>query len=466
MGDDLDRIEASTDKSTPCCRQLDASLLRSYVTDFLDRRKDFLDVGSRYGSPLYLIDKDALISRAGQFRAAFGGKLANVKFYYAMKSNNHPDISKILLRHGYGLDVSSGCELAQALDLKADDIIFSGPGKTAGELLLAAENGEKVTVLIDSFGELDRLEAVAVQTNRTIRAGVRLCVNEKGLWRKFGIPLAQLRSFLKKSESTTHVRLCGLQFHVSWNLDSVAQVEFLSRLGNEMSRLDKDIIRNLEFIDIGGGYWPPSGEWLQSRSSTSPENDSPAGGGDHRMSHFCNPAVAIETFAEDISLAIDDYIGPHFGGTFCLEPGRWLCHDAMHVLLTVVDKKADDLVITDGGTNAVGWERFETDYFPVINLSRPGLTERPCMIAGSLCTPHDLWGYAYFGESIEPGDTLLVPSQGAYTYSMRQHFIKDLPAVAIMEKDGDRETDNMKGENGHIRERIKAQIPNHPPNWV
>jgi diaminopimelate decarboxylase len=101
----------------------------------------------------------------------------------------------------------------------------------------------------------------------------------------------------------------------------------------------------------------------------------------------------------------------------------------MHILLTVIDKKADDLVITDGGTNAVGWERFETDYFPVINLTRPGPNENPCMIAGSLCTPHDIWGYGYWGEGIEPGDALLVPSQGAYTYSLRQHFIKPVPAV-------------------------------------
>lgn len=103
--------------------------------------------------------------------------------------------------------------------------------------------------------------------------------------------------------------------------------------------------------------------------------------------------------------------------------------DAVHLFLSVVDKKAPDLVITDAGTNTVGWERFETDYFPVLNLSRPSLEERPCHILGSLCTPHDVWGYMYFGHSIEPGDILMIPTQGAYTYSLRQHFIKPLPSV-------------------------------------
>jgi hypothetical protein len=59
----------------------------------------------------------------------------------------------------------------------------------------------------------------------------------------------------------------------------------------------------------------------------------------------------------------------------------------MHLLLTVIDRKADDLVITEGGTNAVGWERFEHDYFPVLSLSQPALRENACAIMGSLCTP-------------------------------------------------------------------------------
>ena len=106
----------------------------------------------------------------------------------------------------------------------------------------------------------------------------------------------------------------------------------------------------------------------------------------------------------------------------------------MHLLLTVIDRKTEDLVITDGGTNAVGWERFEHDYFPVLNLSRPALRENACAIMGSLCTPHDVWGYAYWGARIEPGDILLIPNQGAYTYSLRQHFIKALPKVVYLFK--------------------------------
>jgi len=57
-------------------------------------------------------------------------------------------------------------------------------------------------------------------------------------------------------------------------------------------------------------------------------------------------------------------------------------------------------------------------------------------VLGSLCTPHDLWGYSYWGSGIEPGDVLLIPCQGAYTYSLRQEFIKPLPEVAVWNSSG------------------------------
>ena len=154
------------------------------------------------------------------------------------------------------------------------------------------------------------------------------------------------------------------------------------------------------------------------------------------LRHYKRCSAAIEEFASAISDAVRRHLFSHVCCRICTEPGRWLCNDAMHLLLTVVDRKGKDLVITDGGTNAIGWERFETDYFPVINLSRPGLSERACRILGSLCTPHDVWGYCYWGEDIQAGDILLIPTQGAYTYSLRQEFIKPLPTVVLLDKSG------------------------------
>ena len=408
---------------------LEDEVICAYVRSFLEQRQVLLDFSVRHGTPVYLFDESVLLQRAEHFTTAFSKEIPGLRSFFAMKSNNHPAVAESLVKFGLGLDVSSGLELETALGTGCQHILFSGPGKTEAELDLAVANAEAVTVLIDSFGELDRLESVSRLRNVVVRAGVRLTTEEKGLWRKFGVPLAQLETFMARAENFEHVRLCGLQFHTSWNLTPASQVSFLTRLGERLAAMKRQRVKTLEFLDIGGGYWPPRGEWLHF-SATPQGRITQLALPDIRQPHrYRYPAEPLEIFAREIGQALRQHIFPYVECEVFTEPGRWLVNDSMHILLTVVDKKAEDLVIVDGGTNIVGWERFETDYFPVINLSRPSLMERSCFIFGSLCTPHDVWGYAYFGDRIEPGDILMVPSQGAYTYSLRQTFIKPLAQV-------------------------------------
>ena len=412
---------------------LDPDDLAAFVRPFFGRADTFLAAARAHGSPLYILEEHVLRERAQRFLSAFRAELPRLRAYYAVKSNNLPAVARILAEAGLGLDVSSGLELAAALPCPTDDIVFSGPAKLDPELALAVEHRDRVTVLMDSFAELERLERVAGAAGHVVRAGVRLTTDERGLWRKFGISLADLPRFFDAAARCPHVDLRGLQFHMSWNLGPASQVAFIRRLGNALGALDAAHRGRVEFIDVGGGYWPPQGEWLhatatpegQVAQAISPVHKPP-------LRHHRCPAVPIETFAREIAQAVKQHIFPHVQCNICAEPGRWLSSDALHILLTVVERKADDIAITDGGTNAIGWERFETDYFPVLNLSRPSPAERECYVLGSLCTPHDVWGYAYHGTDIQPGDVLLIPTQGAYTTSLRQHFIKPLPSVLVL----------------------------------
>ncbi len=421
------KFTATLSQATP---RLPPGELLAFVKHHFDRRHLYLGVLDDHPAPLYLQESAVLRQRAQQLKQAFRAVLPVVSFYYAVKSNNQPDISRILLASEFGLDVSSGLELEMALSLGARDIVFSGPAKTAAELRLAAAHADRVVILMDSFGELQRLEAIAAAINRQVRCGVRLTVNTEGLWRKFGIPPETLPAFWQEARRCDHIHLEGLQFHSSWNLSPDNQIAFIRRLGGVLADLPPADRAEIEFIDIGGGYWPAQGEWLQPAAT--PRGQLLAALGEPPgplETHHRLPATPIEVFADRIAAAIHQHLFSALACRICLEPGRWVCNDAVHLLMSVVDKKAPDLVITDAGTNAVGWERFESDYFPVLNLSRPALAEKPCHILGSLCTPHDVWGWLYFGADIQPGDILMIPTQGAYTYSLRQNFIKPLPAV-------------------------------------
>jgi diaminopimelate decarboxylase len=403
-------------KETPL--SLSSDYIRAFSAGFLENRQRYLDAVTTFGSPLYFIETAVLLERAAQFKRAFASRLPRTAYYYAMKSNNLAYISDVLLSQGYGLDVSSGLELTVAVSLGATDIMFSGPGKTDAELELAAAHPDRVTLLLDSAGECRRLATILARRQTSMGVGIRLNINPEGLWRKFGIPLDALPDLYETIRQHPCLEFRGLQFHSSWNLTPGRQIEFLNRLGRGLAAMPEHFMQALTFVDIGGGYWPPQGEWLLS------------GDTGH---YLLNPGTPIDLFAEQLADVIRRQILERADCRICFEPGRWICNDAMHLLMRVIDRKSPDLVITDAGTNAVGWERFESDYFPVLNLSNYGLCEHNCHILGALCIPHDVWGFSFLGTDIQEGDVLMIPTQGAYTYSLRQHFIKALPKVVVHE---------------------------------
>lgn len=408
--------------------------LEQFVSSWLARRDIFLQLHRQTNAPLYVLDSTALLQRAQEFRATFAEYFDNPGIFFAMKSNNHPEVCRILTHAGLGMDVSGGPELQLALEQDVAEIVFSGPGKTEAELRLALAHIDRVTILADSFGELGRISRLATELHKTARIGVRLTTSSNPLWDKFGIAPDRLLEFFTTAARLPRIDFCGLQFHTSWNMGPAAQTEFIKQLGGIIKAMPRGFLERLEFLDIGGGYWPECGEWLNRAATPAGTLENALGAVcvDKWKQHYCYPAASLQTFIREISTTIDEYIRPFKKCRICCEPGRWLCNSAMQLVLTVVDKKSAEFVITDAGTNAIGWERFEYDYFPVINLSRPELQERKCRVLGSLCSPHDVWGYSYWGSGLEAGDVLLIPWQGAYTYSLRQEFIKQLPQVVVI----------------------------------
>jgi diaminopimelate decarboxylase len=419
-----------------------AVTVEDLVTGLFARRDGFLQLAAHYGSPLYIIEEATLRSRAHEFTDAFRAQSFDIRVFFPVKANSHPLVLNSLIPAGLGLEVSSGVELDMALAAGAREILFNGPAKTDAELRAALQYRDLVTVILDSATEFDRLEALAVSQRTTIRAGVRLTVEAKPLWRKFGIPLSGLECFVERTAKSRHVLLKGLHFHTSWNMNPSVQVSFIQQLGETVRRLPAAMRARFEFIDIGGGFWPPQGEWLPATPFSVPSGregfDSLPDPSPSLFSgpfYTTTPAAPIAQFAGEIAEVLTNCLFGHTPLQVYAEPGRWICNDAAHILLTVLDRK-DDIAITDGGTNSVGWERFEHEYFPVINLSRPEVLERPFLVLGSLCTPHDVWGRSCFGADIRIGDRLLIPHQGAYTYSLRQQFIKPLPTVVFLQADG------------------------------
>jgi diaminopimelate decarboxylase len=411
---------------------LSHAVLQKYVKSFLNMKDLYLESAVRFGTPQYFFDEPSLVLRINQFNEAFSRYRDRHRMFYALKSNSYSGIYKRVAAEGMGLDVSSGKELAMALATNCMSIIFSGPGKTDEELALAAQSRKRVTLLIDSFSELQRVSKILKRysgNGEKLKAGVRVLI--EGEWNKFGIPLTDMYSILKKSRAVKGIEICGLQFHSSWNYEPTQQIKMINKIGNYFKR---DMLRNwierMTFLDIGGGFWPERGKWLDTKNTFIKKVTKkiyPAI--KFKQKHRLREARTLDYFAREISMALTRQGRPLNDVELWTEPGRWISAPAMHILLRVVDKKDPRTVITDGGTNILGWNRSLYEYIPVINLTRPSVQEFSTNIFGSLCTPNDTWGTSVFSEKIRIGDILLIPDQGAYTYSLRRSFIKPIARV-------------------------------------
>ncbi|MBP6442267.1 MAG: diaminopimelate decarboxylase, partial [Sphingorhabdus sp.] len=100
------------------------------------------DIADAVGTPVYVYSRATFERHAQVFRAALSG-LDNPHLAFAVKSNPNLAVLKILARQGYGADVVSGGEMDRALaaGMAAEDIVFSGVGKTAEEMTRALKVG-------------------------------------------------------------------------------------------------------------------------------------------------------------------------------------------------------------------------------------------------------------------------------------------------------------------------------------
>ncbi len=408
--------------------------LANVLEDNLPKRKAILALAKKHPTPFYAFDNKAASKAIQEFKTIFTKVIPNLEIYYAVKSNPCSYLLDIVVKNGLGLDVSSGRELKLALEAKAKKMVFSGPGKTESELKLALANTDKLIIHLDSFGELKRLGELLTNSKKTIRAGVRVYTKYHDAWTKFGISLTELPEFFKLAKKYPKLDLRGIQCHMSWNQGLEPYEKMLAEIAKAIKNLSPEQRQQIKFIDFGGGYeahryegqfpWATAqGEVLKTAADYFGKDIN------FKTRYYLNQAPKLSVYAQGIAQAIKKYLEPLVACQYFCEPGRIISYQAMHLILGVVDVKKPGMVILDGGNNMLGYELFEEYYYPTINLSQPDKKEIACRLFGSLCTPYDLFGYYCYAKSIKEGDVIMIPNQGAYTFTLAQSFIKGIPPV-------------------------------------
>ena len=409
--------------------------LTHIVKIFLKKKKAILKSIRMHQTPFYLFDKGQLIHDLDVFRKVFSQKMPGFKPFYALKINHYEKIVEETIKHGYGLDVASGKELNMALHYSCNDILFYSPGKSDEELELAVKNNQRVRINIDSFDELEKIGHLTNKLKSRIGVGIRIHLRSMPQWVKFGIDIDDLHKFWQKARKYPYVNLGGIHFHASRNKNSEAYVLSVKELGNYLTKhFSKSDLESIKYIDFGGGFEPYASEGYypyEFSQDATVNSDSSYDDVKKRFSSIykIREALPLAEYANQISAALQKYLVPHLNVQYYAEPGRIICNNAMHIVLSVRDIKDNKVCILDGGINMVGWQRYMYEYFPLINLTHPALREIAYTLYGRLCTTRDIWGYTCYAAKIKRGDIILVPNQGALTYSIAQNWIMPVPKV-------------------------------------
>jgi len=356
---------------------------------------DITALAGKVGTPFYVYSAATLRRHVRVMREAFAG--IDTLLAYAMKANSNQAVLTLMAREGAGADVVSGGELERAIaaGIPPEKIVFSGVGKTFGEMRRALELGIKCFNL-ESEPELERLSDVAVsmgamapvsvRVNPDVDAGTHAKISTGKAENKFGIPFARAHEVYARIAQLPGVRAVGVDMHIGSQITSMLPFDnafwLLAQLVNDLKADGHDI----RHVDVGGGLGIPYHH----------DQDAPP-----------DPLAYAEV--------VKRHVGK-LGVSLILEPGRLIVGNAGILVTTVeyVKEGAKTFVIVDAAMNdLIRPTLYEAhhDIQPVVHSNLPQITAD---VVGPVCETGDFIAQERTMEGVKEGDLLAVMSAGAY----------------------------------------------------
>ncbi|MFY8074658.1 MAG: diaminopimelate decarboxylase [Sphingorhabdus lacus] len=399
-------------------------------------------IADSVGTPVYVYSRATLERHAQVFRDALSG-LDNPHLAFAVKANPNLAVLKVLARQGYGADVVSGGEMDRALaaGMAADDIVFSGVGKTAEEIVRALkagigqfnieseEEGRELATLANTLN----LPANAVlRINPDVDAGTHGKISTGKADNKFGVGIHRAPEIYGRLDALPSLNMRGVALHIGSQLTSL---EPLETAFGKIGTLVQDLRANghrITHVDLGGG--------LGVRYK---DGDNPPEPADY------GAMVARVTRGWDVRLMF--------------EPGRVIAGNAGILLTRVIRVKpgAGNLpfAIVDAAMNDLArpalydaWHDFEA--------VEPNGQKMTANIVGPVCETGDTFAMARDIDVVAANDLAIFRTAGAYGATMASTYNSRglVPEVLV---DGDK--------FAIVAERIAPETilaAEHVPDWL
>jgi diaminopimelate decarboxylase len=371
---------------------------------------DTVELAERLGTPLFVYDEDHVRARCREAVAAFGPGVN-----YATKAFLCTAMAKLAYDEGLNLDVSTGGEyhVARTAGVPADRLVVHGNNKSVDELRTALSDGAG-RIVVDSFDELDRLEALAegvrkptllIRVTPGVEAHTHEFVRTGQEDTKFGFSIASgaASRAVERVTASPYLDLAGIHAHIG---SQVFEARFFELALEVMADFVKE--HRLAELSIGGGLGVAYVEGEAAPTITQWGN---------AIRHAC-AEYGIEA-------------------SITAEPGRAIVAAAAITLYTVGTIKElpgiRTYVAVDGGMSdnprpVLYGSGYETFLPRAVGAPRG----RTVTVVGKHCESGDVLVRAgKVPDDIRVGDILATPVTGAYGHSMGSNYNK-VPRPAVM----------------------------------
>jgi diaminopimelate decarboxylase len=364
---------------------------------------DLEAIAAQAGTPCYVYSAEAILSAWRAYDQAFGDMPHMV--CYAVKANSTLGVLSLLARAGCGFDIVSGGELYRVLQAGGDPsrVVFSGVGKTSGEIELALRNGI-CNFNCESEAELARIDAVAEKLGVIARFAMRVNPDVDAVTHpyistglrdhKFGIDIGEAPAVYHRAKAFRNIRATGVDCHIgSQILDYSSILEATEKVLTLIETLRADG-HEIDHVDLGGGLG------IAYRSA--------------------DRAPAIQDFVAAIRGRMNGA-----GLSVMVEPGRSIVGNAGVLLTRVLYRKrtpSKEFVVVDAAMNDLIRPSLYSAHHDILPLRATTAPPIVADIVGPICETGDFLARDREMPGPQPDDYLAIASAGAYGFVQASNY--------------------------------------------
>ena len=357
------------------------------------------EVSKKYGLPVYVYDKNKIISQYSKLRNAFIN-IDNLHINYAAKALSNINILNIMKDVGCGIDAVSiqEVELALYVGFKTDQIFYTPSGVELSEIKKALKLG--VQINIDNISALKKIAEnlssvkLGIRINPNVRAGGNSKISVGDSESKFGLNTSEIQE-AKKIISENNISINGLHIHTGSDIEDINS--FLKACDFVFEQAEG--FKELEFLDFGSGF-------------------------------------KVKYFENDSETDVIE-LGKRLGDKFLkfntkrknkvrmhIEPGKFLVSECGYFLTKVnyVNNRTNkNFIHVNSGLNHFVRPMFYGSKHAIENISSNSEEIKNYSVVGYICET-DTFSENVKLKKTQEGDILCFKNAGAYCFSMSSNY--------------------------------------------